>query len=422
MDSATAPARRTRPGTIATLVRDSAAEYGDRTAIRYKRDGTWHERSYSEVLGIVNEIGLGLIDLGLAAGRAHLHSRQHPRGVDALRLRGDIGGPGRGPDLPDQLARGVRVGDLRLRRQRNHLRGRRAAREGDRDSRARAGDQDGRRDRRTRRRRARRDRRWPTFASAAAGATSPSSKRAATRSPRTTRSPTSTPRARPATRRAACSRTATTHRCSRWSSRPQTSHEDALIYLYLPLAHAYALLIQLLSFRLGAELAFFGGDTKQIVAELMEVKPTYLPSVPRIFEKIYTLARAAIDAKPPQEREQADAAIALGAKVRLMQARGEAVPAELHEPFEQCRRRAVRRTSAPCSAAAAHARRAAPRRSPRRSSNSSSPAAIPVLEGYGMTETATAATFSTPAEFKYGTRRPAAARASRSRSPTTARS
>src|SRR2546421_6206778 len=60
-----------------------------------------------------------------------------------------------------------------------------------------------------------------------------------------------------------------------------------VIYLYLPLAHSYALLIQLLTFDLGSTLAYFGGDAKQIVPELGEVKPTYLPSVPRGFEKIY---------------------------------------------------------------------------------------------------------------------------------------
>src|SRR6185436_4110924 len=59
-------------------------------------------------------------------------------------------------------------------------------------------------------------------------------------------------------------------------------------YLYLPLAHSYALLIQLLAIDLGSTIAYFGGDTKQIIAELNEVHPTYLPSVPRIFEKIYT--------------------------------------------------------------------------------------------------------------------------------------
>ncbi len=29
----------------------------------------------------------------------------------------------------------------------------------------------------------------------------------------------------------------------------------------------------------------------------MEVKPTYLPSVPRVFEKVYTLAHGAIEAQ-----------------------------------------------------------------------------------------------------------------------------
>ena len=41
--------------------------------------------------------------------------------------------------------------------------------------------------------------------------------------------------------------------------------DDEVIYLYLPLAHAFALLIQLGAFDLGATIAYFGGDTKQIV-------------------------------------------------------------------------------------------------------------------------------------------------------------
>ena len=75
--------------------------------------------------------------------------------------------------------------------------------------------------------------------------------------------------------------------------------EEEVIYLYLPLAHSYALLVQLAAFALGSTLAYFGGDTKQIVPELLEVKPTYLPSVPRVFEKIYTIAHGAIEAQPP---------------------------------------------------------------------------------------------------------------------------
>ena len=116
---------------------------------------------------------------------------------------------------------------------------------------------------------------------------------------------------------------------------------DEVIYLYLPLAHSFALLIQLAVFDLGGTLAYFGGDTKQIVAELQEVKPTYLPSVPRVFEKIYTLAHGAIEAQGPEEQARAEAAIELGVKVRDMINRGEAGPRGAAGALRRSRREAV---------------------------------------------------------------------------------
>src|SRR6185295_4052070 len=104
------------------------------------------------------------------------------------------------------------------------------------------------------------------------------------------------------------------------------------IYLFLPLAHSFGLLIQLLSYDVGDAIAYFGGDPDQIVAELQEVKPTYLPSVPRIFEKVYTLVMAS---QPPEAGERMKAAAQLGVKVRDMQLRGEPIPAELQEKFDQ---------------------------------------------------------------------------------------
>src|SRR5579884_1771084 len=65
---------------------------------------------------------------------------------------------------------------------------------------------------------------------------------------------------------------------------------DETTYLYLPLAHAFALTVMLASFDQGTTIVYYGGDTKQIVPEIAQSHPTYLPSVPRIFEKIYTLA------------------------------------------------------------------------------------------------------------------------------------
>jgi long-chain acyl-CoA synthetase len=178
--------------------------------------------------------------------------------------------------------------------------------------------------------------------------------------------------------------------------------EEEVIYLYLPLAHSFALLVQLAAFDLGATIAYFGGDTKQIVGELIEVKPTYLPSVPRVFEKIYTLATTALAAQPREEQERAGAAIKLGMKVREMTARGEEVPEELQKPFEEADEKLFKNVRAIFGGEVRHA------------TSGAAPiaseileffwaAGVPVLEGYGMTETATAATVCTIAEHKFGT-------------------
>jgi long-chain acyl-CoA synthetase len=178
--------------------------------------------------------------------------------------------------------------------------------------------------------------------------------------------------------------------------------DDELIYLYLPLAHAFALLIQLAAFDLGTTIAYFGGDTKQIIGELMEVKPTYLPSVPRVFEKIYTLAQGALAAKPAEEQEQARQAIALGMKVREMQARGQEIPPELAEPFEQADEKLFKNVRALFGGNVRHAvTGAAP--IAKEILEFFWAAGVPVLEGYGMTETATAATVCTIEEHKFGT-------------------
>src|SRR2546430_3494780 len=54
--------------TIADPIPRAAAVKPDHTAMRYKRAGAWHDVSYRELAQIVQEIGLGLIDLGLQAG------------------------------------------------------------------------------------------------------------------------------------------------------------------------------------------------------------------------------------------------------------------------------------------------------------------------------------------------------------------
>ena len=48
-------------------------------------------------------------------------------------------------------------------------------------------------------------------------------------------------------------------------------------YLFLPLAHAFAILIQFATFDLGATLAYWSRDPKMIIADIAQVKPTLLP-------------------------------------------------------------------------------------------------------------------------------------------------
>jgi long-chain acyl-CoA synthetase len=166
-------------------------------------------------------------------------------------------------------------------------------------------------------------------------------------------------------------------------------------YLFLPLAHSFALLIQLTILDLGATLAYFGGDPKQIIPELSEIKPTYLPSVPRIFEKLYTLVTAHGDA------EQIKAATQVGLKVRELQAAGQEVPAELQAHFDAAEEKLFKNV------------RAAFGGNLRQATSGAAPIAkeilefffacgVPVLEGFGMTETATASTTSTLASYRFG--------------------
>jgi long-chain acyl-CoA synthetase len=171
--------------------------------------------------------------------------------------------------------------------------------------------------------------------------------------------------------------------------------EGDVAYLFLPLAHSFALLIQLAALDMGATLAYFGGDPKQIIAELSEVRPTYLPSVPRIFEKLYTLVTAHGDI------EQIKAATQVGLKVRRLRAAGQDVPPELQAHFDAAEENLFKNVRAAFGGRL------------RQATSGAAPIAqeilefffacgVPVLEGYGMTETATAATVSTVENYRFG--------------------
>jgi long-chain acyl-CoA synthetase len=178
--------------------------------------------------------------------------------------------------------------------------------------------------------------------------------------------------------------------------------EDEVTYLYLPLAHSYALLVQLATFHLGSTLAYLGGDTGKIIDELAEVRPTYLPSVPRLFEKIYTLAQNVLATMSPEDQQRVQADIRRAIQVRDLMNRDETVPEELREPFEEADQRMFEHVRAIFGGRLRHATSGAAPIAPEILEFFWA-AGVPVFEGYGMTETATAATVSTIENHRFGT-------------------
>jgi long-chain acyl-CoA synthetase len=166
------------------------------------------------------------------------------------------------------------------------------------------------------------------------------------------------------------------------------------VYLFLPLAHAFAKLTQLGAFDIGATLAYFGGDVRNVMTEVQEVRPEILPAVPRIFEKLYALA---VDAQPPAVQERLRSAARLGVRVRD----GEELPPEELAQFERDDEELLSRVRALFGGRVRHAYSGAAPIAPEILEFFYG-AGVPVLEGYGMTETATAATYSSIEHHRFG--------------------
>jgi long-chain acyl-CoA synthetase len=170
------------------------------------------------------------------------------------------------------------------------------------------------------------------------------------------------------------------------------------VYLFLPLAHSFALLIQFAVLELGSTLAYWSRDPKVLLDDVAAVKPTYLPSVPRIFEKIYTKATAAEGAK----KKILDWSISTGRRYREAERAGRSPGFLLERQYAVADKLALSKIrdlfggevrlcvtgAAPISQEILEFFWAA---------------GVLILEGYGMTETSTAASINRPDNFKFGT-------------------
>ena len=178
--------------------------------------------------------------------------------------------------------------------------------------------------------------------------------------------------------------------------------DDDVAYLYLPLAHSFALLIQFGTFDLGTTLAYWERDPLKILPNLAELKPSYFPSVPRIFDKIYTAATSAIEKEGGLKKRIFDWAIKVGAKMREVERSGRKPSFLLQRQYAFADKQVLSKIRGLFGGRIRLAVSGAAPINPE-ILRFFDAAGVLVLEGWGMTETSTAATISTPEDFKVGT-------------------
>lgn len=93
-------------------------------------------------------------------------------------------------------------------------------------------------------------------------------------------------------------------------------------FLFLPLAHVFALLIQYGTLDVGGRIAFWERDQLKIVPSLSEIKPENFPSVPRIFEKVHDTAIATSAGDGGLKAAIFNWAVKVGKKVNALEEEG----------------------------------------------------------------------------------------------------
>jgi len=182
---------------------------------------------------------------------------------------------------------------------------------------------------------------------------------------------------------------------------PELEDEHDVILLFLPLAHSFGRLVHQSAAHYGATVAFCAEATR-VPEAIQRVRPTVLPAVPRVYEKIHANVLGEIERSSGAKRAIGRWGLRVGAHASRLRRAGKPVPATLRLQeriadrlvFEKVRHRLGGRLRLGISGAA--------------------PLGVDVLEffnglgmlvveGYGLTETSSSTTVNEPDDFKFGT-------------------
>ena len=178
--------------------------------------------------------------------------------------------------------------------------------------------------------------------------------------------------------------------------------DTATIFMFLPLAHVFARIIQMVTLDVGGTLAFWQRDPLKLLDDIKESNPTHFPSVPRVFEKIHTAASAGIADQNRLKRGLIHWSLATGREARRMEDAGEPMGRLFRRRLAIADKIVLSKVRALFGNELVMAIvGAAP--TPREVLDFFDACGIRVLEGYGMSETTAATTLNTIAEHRFGT-------------------
>jgi long-chain acyl-CoA synthetase len=186
---------------------------------------------------------------------------------------------------------------------------------------------------------------------------------------------------------------------------PEFALGDDVMLLYLPLAHNFGRLMHLLGAHKGFTTAFCP-DPMRVAEAMPAVRPTLLPSVPRLYEKVHTAVLAQFEQVRGPRRRLLDWALGVGRRVSVLRQRGEPVPRGLARQhrladrlvYSKIKDRLGGRLRLGVSGGAPLAKEIA---------EFFHSIDILIVEGWGLTECTTAASVNRPGRFRFGTVGPA---------------
>jgi long-chain acyl-CoA synthetase len=174
-----------------------------------------------------------------------------------------------------------------------------------------------------------------------------------------------------------------------------------VMLLYLPLAHNFGRLMHLSGPYANYTIAFLP-DPLDVARAIPEVRPTVLPSVPRVYEKVHTAITGSFAEATGVKRRLVDWALDVGRRESELRREGRPLPASLalqHRiadrlVFSKVKERLGGRLRLPISGGAPLAKEIA---------ELFDALGISIIEGYGLTECTTAATTNLLGAYRFGT-------------------